>query len=294
VNGQFVDAFADGNAIHIYHVIADGTQTPPPGPGSPPTPPTDPTLFGTIVHTVQGAGGQIDALYDGILGRAPDPLGYEGWMSATEHGASLHDVAAAFLASPEGQSHVGSPDNATFVEELYQTALHRPADSAGLQGWLNLLNSGTSRADVALDIALSPEHVTDIQPSLNAGVFAPDPDASNVARLYYGLLGRAPDASGLSAWTNVAKSGAPLQSVAQGFMNSAEYQNQHAGMTNTQIIDSLYVDALGRHADPAGLQGWLNALSGGASQASLAIGIAESPEAQQHHLAQIESGWLLA
>jgi hypothetical protein len=257
--------------------------------------PTDTTnLFGTIVHTVQGAGGQIDALYDGILGRAPDPLGYEGWMSATEHGASLHDIAAAFLASPEGQSHVGSPDNATFLQELYQTALHRPADSTGLQGWLNLLNSGTSRADVALDIALSAEHVTDMQPSLNAGVFAPDPDASNVARLYYGLLGRAPDAGGLAGWTNIVKSGASLQSVAQAFMNSVEYQSQHAGMTNTQLIDSLYVDALGRHADPVGLQGWLNAVSGGASQTAEAIGIAESPEAQQHHLAQIESGWLLA
>jgi hypothetical protein len=254
---------------------------------------SDPTLFGTIVHTVQGTGGQIDALYDGILARAPDPLGYEGWMSAAEHGTSLHDVAAAFLTSSEGLSHVGAPDNATFVEELYQTALHRPADSAGLQGWLGLLNSGTSRADVALDITLSAEHVADMQPSLNAGVFAPDPDASNIARLYYGLLGRAPDAGGIAGWTSVLKGGASVQSVAQGFISSAEYQNQHAGMTNTQLIDSLYVDALGRHADPAGLQGWLNALST-TSQATVAVGIAESVEAQQHHLAQIENGWLLA
>ena len=28
VNGQFSDNFADGNAIHIYHIIADGTQQP--------------------------------------------------------------------------------------------------------------------------------------------------------------------------------------------------------------------------------------------------------------------------
>jgi hypothetical protein len=60
-------------------------------------------------------------------------------------------------------------------------------------------------------------------------------------------------------------------------------------MTNTQIVDSL-VDALGRHAEPGGLQGWLNALSGGASQTSVAVNIAESPEAQQQHLEQIESG----
>ena len=248
--------------------------------------------FGTIVHTIEGAGGQIYALYDGLLGRDPDLLGYEGWMSASEHGASLHDIAAAFLASPEGVTHVGSPDNATFVEQLYETALHRPAESSGLQGWLSLLNHGASRADVALGIVLSSENVADMQPSLTAGVFAPDPDASNVARLYYGLLGRAPDANGLTGWTNLLKQGASLDSVVQGFMNSAEYQNSHAGMTDAQFIDSLYVNALGRHAEPSGLQGWMNALTGGTSQ--VAAGIVESLEAQQHHLSQIEAGWLLA
>lgn len=252
-----------------------------------------PTLFGTITHTVQGAAGQIYALYEGILGRAPDPLGYEGWMGAMQHGTSLRDVAAAFLQSPEGQSHVGSPVNATFVQELYQTALQRPADSAGLQGWVDLLNSGTPRADVAVDIALSEEHVADMQTSLSAGVFAPDPDASNVARLYYGLLGRAPDAGGLSGWTNVVKNGASLQSVAQGLIQSAEYQNEHVGNTSSQIIASLYLDASGRQAAPAEVQAWLGVMSS-TSQASVAVGIAESTEAQHHHLAQIETGWLLA
>jgi hypothetical protein len=156
------------------------------------------------------------------------------------------------------------------------------------------LNSGASRADVALGIALSPEHVADIQPSLIAGVFAPDPDASNVARLYYGLLGRAPDANGLTGWTNVLEQGASLSSVVQGFMNSAEYQNLHAGMTSAQFIDSLYVNALGRHAEPSGLQGWMDALTGGTSQTTVAAGIVESLEAQQHHLVQIEAGWLFA
>ncbi|WP_143275301.1 NF038122 family metalloprotease [Bradyrhizobium canariense] len=256
--------------------------------------PVDTTnAFGTIAHSVHGAAGQIYALYDGLLGRAPDPLGYEGWMATMEHGTSLHDVAATFLASPEGLSHVGSPDSTTFVEQLYETALHRSADSGGLQYWTNQLNSGESRPDVALSIVLSAEHVADMQLSLDAGVFAPDPDASNVARLYYGLLGRAPDAGGLANWTNAIKSGVGLQSVAQSFINSAEYRTQQGGMTNTQFIDSLYVDALGRHADPSGLQDWLSALSS-SSQASVAVGIAESTEAQQHHLTGIEAGWLLA
>jgi hypothetical protein len=250
-------------------------------------------LFGTLAHTVQGAAGEIYALYEGLLGRAPDLLGYEGWMAAAEHGTSLHDIASQFLGSPEAQLHVGSPDNQTFVEELYETALDRPAESEGLQSWLNLLNSGASRADVALGVVLSAEHVTDLQPSLNEGVFAPDPDASNVARLYYGLLDRAPEDAGLAASTNALKQGSSLETVAQDFLSSIEYQDSHAGMTNAQFVDSLYLDALGRHADPSGMQGWTNALAAGMSQATIALGIAESPESQMHNLWHIEAGWQL-
>ena len=123
-------------------------------------------LFGSTIHDVVSAGGEVYALYDAILGRTPDPLGFEGWASILKHGtASLHDVAASFLASPEGQSHVGSPNNATFVEQLYETALHRPGDSNGVQGWTNALNQGASRADVAIGFALSAEHVAECKPA---------------------------------------------------------------------------------------------------------------------------------
>ena len=253
-------------------------------------------LFGSTIHDVLSAGGEVYALYDAILGRTPDPLGFEGWASILKHGtASLHDVAASFLASPEGQSHVGSPNNATFVEQLYETALHRPGDSNGVQGWTNALNQGASRADVAIDFALSAEHVAGMQTSLNAGVFVPDQNAANVARLYYGVLGREPDSSGLSGWTGLVDGGSfSFKNLAQAFLNSPEYQNAHAGQGDAQFIDDLYVNALGRHAESAGLQGWINALSHGASHADVALGISESQEAQQHHLPQIEQGWLLA
>ncbi|WP_315831395.1 DUF4214 domain-containing protein [Bradyrhizobium prioriisuperbiae] len=250
-------------------------------------------LFGATVHDVQGPGGEIYALYDAILGRTPDPLGFEGWVSLLEHGTSLHEVAARILASPEAQLHLGAADNATFVEQLYQTALHRQPEAAGLQGWTNALNQGMSRADIAIAFALSTENVSGMQASLNAGVFAPDLDASNVARLYYGLLGRAPDAAGLAGWTNVIKDGASLTSIAQAFLNSTEYNSSHAGMSDAQFVDSLYVNALGRHADSAGLQGWVNALANGTSHADVAIGIAESAEALNHHLSHIEQSWLL-
>ena len=254
-------------------------------------------LFGSTIHDVRSAGGEVYALYDAILGRTPDPLGFEGWASILKHEtASLHDVAASFLASPEGQSHIGSPNNATFVEQLYETALHRPGDNIGVQGWTNALDQGASRADVAIAFALSAEHVAGMQTSLNAGVFVPDQNAANVARLYYGVLGREPDSSGLSGWTGLVDGGGSFsfKNLAQAFLNSPEYQNAHAGQGDAQFIDDLYVNALGRHAESGGLQEWINALSHGASHADVALAISESQEAQQHHLLQIEQGWLLA
>ena len=123
-------------------------------------------LFGSTIHDVVSSGGEVYALYDAIFGRTPDPLGFEGWASILKHGtASLHDVAASFLASPEGQSHIGSPNNATFVEQLYETALHRTGDSNGVQGWTNALNQGASRADVAIAFALSPRMSQECKPA---------------------------------------------------------------------------------------------------------------------------------
>jgi hypothetical protein len=254
------------------------------------------SLFGSTIHDVGSDGGEVYALYDAIFGRTPDLLGFEGWTSILKHGtASLHDVAASFLASPEGQSHVGSPNNAVFVEQLYETALHRTGDSSEVQGWTNALNQGASRADVAIGFALSAENVAGMQTSLNAGVFVPDQNAANVARLYYGVLGRAPDSAGLSGWTGLVDSGSSsLNNLTEAFLNSPEYQNAHTGQGDTQFIDNLYVNALGRHAESTGLQGWISELSHGASHADVALGISESQEAQQHHLPQIEQGFLLA
>jgi hypothetical protein len=136
------------------------------------------------VHDVQGIGGEIYALYDAILNRVPDPLGFEAWVAASEHGMSLHDIAASFLGSAEVQSRFGGTTNAQFVEQLYESALHRSADSGGLQGWTNLLDNGVSRADVASGISLSPENILGMQASLNAGVFVPDPDARRMSRVF--------------------------------------------------------------------------------------------------------------
>lgn len=171
--------------------------------------------FGTFAYDTSSAGGEVYALYEGLLGRAPDPLGMESWASKLRTGMSTHDIAQAFLSSPEGQARAGALDNATFVEQLYQATLHRHSDPAGLQSWTDTLAHGTSRADVGLGFALSTEHMNNLQGALDTGVFVPDETASDVARLYYGLLDRAPDGTGLTNWVNAIEHGSTLKAVAR-------------------------------------------------------------------------------
>ena len=255
-------------------------------------------LFGASVFSATAPGGEIYAFYEGLLGRAPDALGFEAWTANLEAGMSLQQIAQDFLASSEFTADFGSytsTSDQTFVEDLYQTALHRSADAGGLQYWENQLQSGAlSRADVAVDIALSAEAQGDLQSAFTSGVFVPNASDAQIARLYYGLLDRAPDMGGLEYWESAALNGASLTTIAQDFFNSPEYASGHAGQSSTQFINALYEDALGRAPDPAGAQFWENQLASGVPQVAVALGIVESAEAQQHLASNIETGFKLA
>ncbi|MGH1573728.1 DUF4214 domain-containing protein [Methylobacterium sp. P31] len=241
---------------------------------------------------------EITRLYYGLLDRAPDAAGLQSWETAAHNGASLTAIAQSFLNSGEyaGQ-HAGETDQ-QFVDHLYTAALGRAADPSGEQSWLYALSHGSSRADVAVGIIESPEAQQHLaaqvgsaaQPQLTSGFASLITDATDaaVARLYYGLLNRAPDAAGLQHWEAAAHNGSSISAVAQAFLGSSEYAGQHAGETDKQFVDHLYTDALGRAADPSGEQSWLYALSHGSSRADVAVSVIESPEAQQHLAAQIQ------
>lgn len=101
----------------------------------------------------------IARLYDATLDRLPDPAGLAGWVAAYESGTSLATIAGAFVASAEFQARYGALSNQAFVEQLYRFCLNREGDSAGIAGWVNTLNSGTSRAQVVIGFSESAEHI---------------------------------------------------------------------------------------------------------------------------------------
>lgn len=109
------------------------------------------------VSNDQGAQ-DLTALYDILLGRAPDATGLRFWQDARDNGVSLSGVADAILASGEYQTRVGAPSSREFVTDLYQLTLQRDPDAAGLAYWAGLIDAGqNSHGEVTAQIWQSAE-----------------------------------------------------------------------------------------------------------------------------------------
>jgi V8-like Glu-specific endopeptidase len=144
-------------------------------------------------------------IYVEILDRQPDDPGLKHWTDQLGRGVPRHDILVGFLDSPEYRNNHPVPDH--FVESLYGKLLGRVSDPAGRQHWINVLDSGTSTAEVIRSFLFSPEYCT-----------------QRITELYAFLLGRGPDANGLAHWVAIMTSGTPFQEIQHGFLESPEYR----------------------------------------------------------------------
>lgn len=100
-----------------------------------------------------------------------------------------------------------------------------------------------------------------------------------VARLYLAALGRLPDAGGLEFWTQQHYQGRSLLYIVTRVLSSSEFARRFGNGTNTDFVNMLYQNVLGRPGDWAGTQFWVGRLaSGNVSRASLVVSFSESPE----------------
>src|SRR5262249_43699058 len=145
------------------------------------------------------------------------------------------------------------------VRALYRDVLNRAPDAAGLQGWVDRLQAGASRSDIATGIWDSEEH-----------------RGLEVDQLYTTFLHRAADAAGRAVWVQALESGWSEEAVALAFLTSPEYQQAHPDPDS--FVRGLYGDVLGRAADQAGFDDWVTQLQTGGSRAQVAQGFEQSAE----------------
>lgn len=102
---------------------------------------------------------------------------------------------------------------------------------------------------------------------------------AGVAYRLYEALDREADLEGLGFWFGALDDGASHQSVAQGFVDSAEFVELYGtSQSNTEFVHDLYGYLLDRAADESGLVFWVGALENGAGKADVLLGISESAE----------------
>lgn len=107
-------------------------------------------------------------------------------------------------------------------------------------------------------------------------------EAATVVRLYNGLLNRSAEAEGAKFWLSAEEQGVSLDAIAQAILNSNEFKEANADISNAAFVDLLYTQALQRAAgdsDTAGKSFWVGALEAGASREQVAVGIVGSLEA---------------
>lgn len=139
------------------------------------------------------------------------------------------------------------------IESAYQTFLHRAADPAGENYFLNLVNStqgihsgpGTERRTSAI-LMSSQEYYVNRGGGTNAGF---------ITAIFEDVLKRAPDAPALAFYEQELAMGVTHVELAGQILNSIEAE--------TRSINNLFERYLDRPADPAGLQAFLFNLSQG-------------------------------
>tara|TARA_R110000796_G_scaffold88981_1_gene192370 strand:- start:868 stop:3699 length:2832 start_codon:yes stop_codon:yes gene_type:complete len=96
---------------------------------------------------------QVSELYVAIFNRASEGSGNSYWQGLDLSAAA---TASAMLETPDAQAYFGGTldDNQAFIEQIYANTLNKTAedDPEGIAYWVDLLESGMSRGQVASEL----------------------------------------------------------------------------------------------------------------------------------------------
>ncbi|WP_256440404.1 DUF4214 domain-containing protein [Cellulomonas fengjieae] len=159
----------------------------------------------SITSSVEFRSGLIIDAYEEYLGRGPDAPGLQFWLRNMAGGMTIEQLHSGFIASDEYWARAGAT-GAGWVSALYVDVLGREAGGSEVAFWLDELNRGATRAQVAMGFLLSTEYLSSV-----------------VDGYYWWLLGRGLDPSGLGTWVSAIQQGARDEQVIGGIIASEEY-----------------------------------------------------------------------
>jgi hypothetical protein len=221
----------------------------------------------------------VNALYRQLLHRNAEQTasGLYYWAGRLDSGVPLSKVADGIATSVEYDTDI--------VTGIYQQYLHRNPDPTGLQNWVGQMQAGTVSYETIRGYILGSQEFMN-----NAIAQYSD----YVTGLYETLLGRAPDPTGLAAWTQMLGTGstdAQRDPVSTGISTSFEQYEDFVGAKFQQFLNRSPSAALApslpnSNGVPAptsptlqGEQGfWADALNHGTSDGDFIADILSSTE----------------
>ncbi|HXT59411.1 MAG TPA: DUF4214 domain-containing protein [Pirellulales bacterium] len=182
--------------------------------------------------------------YAKYVGRSPDAQGLAYWIGQMQLGLTDEQLEAQFIGSDEYVRTHGGSDRA-WVEGMYFDLLGREPDAAGWSYWLNQLQAGAGRSQIALGFAASAER-----------------EAIVVADDYFTYLGRSPSAAESAYWVAQFQQGLRNEELVAGFVASSEYYNNPSKGAGSRVgwLDSAYQDLFGRAPTSSEINHWLSLL----------------------------------
>jgi hypothetical protein len=107
-----------------------------------------------LVFAKNSVEGQVSTLYHTAFGRAADAGGLDYWFDLARGGATLKQIATAFVNSTEfTTTHPGTETNTAFIQSLYQNTFNRAGEDAGVAYWLSQMANGQTKADIVSSFA---------------------------------------------------------------------------------------------------------------------------------------------
>lgn len=241
-------------------------------------------------------------LYKGVLRRSGSAAEINAWADLYSSG-QIDCVAMTrdFVLSAEAKVLQDKLLSVDLVVYLYNQALGRTPDNAGISFWINEMGSGRqTRAQVTSYFANDPNGEitkrcqaaglravplpkptpmpTPVATPAPTPVATPKPTPmptpvatpvvqtpinSYVQELYKVVLRRTPDAGGLEAWTKAYDNGTGCVAITRGFVLSPEAKVLQDKLLSVDLVVYLYNAALGRQGDIGGVTYWIGEIGAG-------------------------------
>ena len=165
-----------------------------------------------LVGTLAWRQDEAERIFYAYLRRGLDPSGRSYYAEKIRTGTKLNTIRATVLGSSEYFRNRASNSNALYVDAVYFDVLHRLPDPSGRTYWLDRLNSGVPREELATKILNTDEPVREF-----------------IRYHFRDLLGRDPSASEIDAWRTVVRDQATGERTLQvSLVASAGYRTRQS------------------------------------------------------------------